>query len=57
MEAFPPTGEKNLCQVFLNACKKYESVKAFGYRKLLKTHMVADTPGGKEFEKLEYENK
>ncbi|CAD7925886.1 unnamed protein product [Amoebophrya sp. A120] len=52
-----PTGEKSVVEVFVSGCKRGGKDKCAGYRKLIKTHMVADTPGGKEFEKLELENK
>eukprot|EP00392_Amoebophrya_sp_AT5.2_P007862 g7881.t1 len=52
-----PTGEKSVVDVFVSGCKRGGANFCAGYRKLIKTHMIADTPGGKEFEKLELENK
>eukprot|EP00391_Amoebophrya_sp_Ameob2_P013618 CAMPEP_0178983240 /NCGR_PEP_ID=MMETSP0795-20121207/945_1 /TAXON_ID=88552 /ORGANISM="Amoebophrya sp., Strain Ameob2" /LENGTH=763 /DNA_ID=CAMNT_0020673981 /DNA_START=119 /DNA_END=2410 /DNA_ORIENTATION=+ len=52
-----PTGEKSVVELFVAGCRKGGNRPCAGYRKLIKTHMVADTPGGKEFEKFELENK
>ncbi|CAD7965504.1 unnamed protein product [Amoebophrya sp. A25] len=52
-----PTGEQSVVEVFLESCKRGGDRVCAGFRKLIKTHMVAETPGGKEFEKLEFENK
>lgn len=49
------SGAKTVWEVVSTALAKNPTAPGFGYRKLVKVHMVED--GGKKFEKLEYENK